>query len=399
MYLGYHLIFLYTRGILRSTRDVIVIIKYPDSDNALRRLWDIIMFVRDRFNNCINQHHTSVAILYISSLIISPRVAYRGNQLLNEIRKLVNFSPKNFICLVRTTAPSRFPRLMRFLQEQAIDFLRDRCYTVVYCPRREFLNHAKFLMSYHVCFSEGRIYHGKYYGSTNLTVTGLAYREYGRGSRRIGNYEEFCATNLRSMLSLRRSAFYLEEILDLINHKVSLYTNSDYLREYLTEHLMYMESILRHSRRIVAGTTLGELYETYVDLLVAHSQTYALLDEIPGKKLTKELEKELAEIKPPANPFELEMMMPTNTKQAELLAKDLGLQRIELRKMIRDYIDVVEKARELIEVYLTMLTLREIKSYLDSKEYDFMEFIELNNEYHRKSLKKIMEIVKKSGKL
>lgn len=97
-------------------------IKYPNSDNALRSLWNMITFVRDRFSNCVRQNHDAVAILYISSLIISPRVAYRGNQLLDEIHNLVNLSPRNFICLVRTTAPSKFPGRTKSLQEQAVDF-------------------------------------------------------------------------------------------------------------------------------------------------------------------------------------------------------------------------------------------------------------------------------------
>ena len=371
-------------------------IKYPDSDNALRSLWNMIMFVRDMFSNCIHQQHDAVAILYVSSLIISPRVAYEGNQLLDEIHNLVNLSPRNFICLVRTTAPSNFPGRMKSLQEQAIDFLRDKCYIVVYDPKREFLNHAKFLIFYHVCFSERIIYHGKYYGSTNLTIAGLAYR---RSSRSVGNYEEFSTTNPRPKLNLNRGdIFYLNEILDLIVHKASLYTDPNYLRKYLTDHLMYVESILQHSRRIISGTTPGEPYETYVDLLITYNQTYALLDEIPGKKLTKELEKELTEIKPPMNPFELEIMIPTNVEQAELLAKDLGLQHTELRKMIKDYIDVVEKAYRLIkERYLTVL--KEIRNYFDIKEHSLMEFIERNNTYHKKSLVKMIEIAKKSGKL
>ena len=72
-------------------------IKYPDSDNALRSLCGMIVFVKDMFSNCVRQRHDVVAISYISSPIISPRVAHKGNQLLDEIHNLVNLSP-NFIC-------------------------------------------------------------------------------------------------------------------------------------------------------------------------------------------------------------------------------------------------------------------------------------------------------------
>ncbi len=371
-----------------------MLIKHSNSDNALRSLWDMITFIKDRFSNCVHQNHDAATILYISSLIISPIVAYKGKYLLNEIHSLVNLSPKNFICLVRTTAPSKFPGRMRSLQKKSIDFLRDKCYTVVFDPKREYLNHAKFLIFYHMCFSEGIIYHGKYFGSTNLTIAGLAYKISGRGSRNIGNYEEFSTIYPRPKLSLNKGdTFYLNEILDLINHKVSLYTDPNYLREYLLDHLTHIKSILRHSHRILSGTTLGELYETYIDLLIVHNQTYALLDEIPGKELTRELEEELTRIKPPMNPFELEIMIPTNVEQAELLAEDLGLRNVELQEKIRDYMDVMKKAHRLIEKrYLTVL--EKIRDFFDAKEHSFMEFIERNNLYHKKSLRKIIKIVK-----
>lgn len=266
-------------------------------------------------------------------------------------------------------------------------------------PRWEFLNHAKFLVFYHVCFSGRVIYHGKYCGSTNLTIAGLAYRRGIGGSRGIGNYEEFTISNPRPRLNLGRGdVFYLSEVLNLVTHKASLYVNPNYLRKYLLDHLMRMESILHNSRRIISGTSLGELYETCVDLLVVYDQTYALLDEVPGKGLTREIEEELAKMKPPVNPFELELMIPIDRDQAELLAKDLGLQYAALRKMIREYIDVLESACRLIkERYLAKL--ERVRDYFDVKERSFMEFIERNNTRHRRSLERIIGTAAKFGKL
>jgi len=285
---------------------------------------------------------------------------------------------------------------MRIFQKQAIDLIRDRCYTIVYHPGCEFLNHAKFAVYYQICFSENIVHHGKYYGSTNLTVAGLAYR---RGTRNVGNYEEYMVADPRpksiSTRGLTRGdKFYLNEALELIIHKASLYTDPNYLRRYLLSHLTYMEQVLYHSRRVVSGTTLGELYCAYVDLMMIHNQSYALLDEVPGKKLTEKLEIKLMRIKPPINTFELEMLIPVNEKHGEMLAKDLGLGYESIYNLVKEYIDVVEKAYKLIKNgYLAVLG--EIKNYFDSKEQKFVEFIESNNVYHKNSLAKAIEIARR----
>jgi len=352
----------------------------------------MILYLRRRLHECINRRHDIATILYISSLIIAPRIVYMGRRLIDEIRHLTNLSPANFICVVRTTAPSYFRGrrgLMR-LQKQSIELLRDTCYVVIYSRRREFLNHAKFLIFYHVCFSEGKVYHGKYYGSTNLTMAGLAGSQ-GPGWR--GNYEEFTTVRpgAKSIDRLSRyDAFYLEEVLRLITHKASLYTDPNYLRSYLTDHLVMLEAVLEHSRKVVSGTTLGELYRAYVDLLYAYNQTYALLDEIPGKKLTMELKDTLMKMSPPVDPFELEVMTPVKIDDAEVLAKDLELRATDLRESIMNYIGTIIKSRELLEDrYLPMLD--SMDRYFDEKEWHFLRFVRENGRSHRNLLKKLID--------
>ena len=358
-------------------------IKYSNSDNALRSLWYIISFIEGRFNNCIGEKHNAITILHVSSLIITRRVSYNNVQLLDRIRDLISLSPRNFICLVRTTAPSYFHGNMKYLHNQAIDFLRDKCYVVLYDRKKEFLNHAKFFIFYHVCFSERVIYHGKYYGSTNLTQTGLSYN-----SSRVGNYEEYNVTNPRPKLNLSGAdLFYLGEVLEQINHKENLYTDNNYLKSFLLEHLENINTILQRSTKIISGTTLGELYEAYINLLISYNQTYALLDEIPGKKLTEEIKRKLMEIKPVTNPFELEVMIPKDIKNAELLAEDLRLKDTELKKVINEHIEIVREAYKLInEEYLSIL--ESVSEYLDEKERIFLDFIKSSSNYHRESIEK-----------
>jgi len=363
-----------------------MLIKYPTLDNALKSLQNIVSFIERKFNNCINQRHDFITIIYISSLIISPNVVYKGCRLLRRIHDLIRFSPKNIVCLIRTTAPSVFPKRMKLLQEQAIEFLKDKCYIVIYSPTKEFLNHAKFFIYYHVCFSEGVIYHGKYYGSTNLTIAGLAFdRKSGHG-----NYEEYNISNPRTKLNLNKGdIFHLSEVFNLIVHKASLYIDTDYLRKYTNDHLLYLNKILQESHEVVSGTTLGELYQTYISLLVTYNQTYAFLDEVPGKKLTRKLKEKLAEIKPPISPFELEVMIPIDTEYAHLIAKMLTFQNATLRKEIKEYIDVLKEAHKIIkEKYLNILG--NIEDYFDAKELDFLKFITHNSNYHKKIIKKLI---------
>ncbi len=366
---------------------VIMIIKYPDSDNAIRKLWELLDFTEDRFTNCVRSNHNALSVLYISSLIISPYVTYKGQTLIDRIRSFVDISPSRFICLVRTASPYNFPKNMRRYQEKAINRLRDKCYVVVYDSSHEFLNHAKFFVYYHICLSEQIVYGWRFYGSTNLTAAGLS-----SGSQnKIGNYEEFAARNPRPKLMLEpNDIFYLNEVIDLLRHKKGLYTEARYLREFIEKYLMRSAQLLQDANKIVSGTTLGELYEAYVSLLFTYNRVLSFLDEIPGKRLTGKLVAEIEGIRPSVSVFELEAMLPTDAESAELAAKDLGLSDPQLRKEIRNYIYALEKINKVIkDKYVTVID--EIWKYFDEAEHRFVEFLEKNTEYHINTLSKIVK--------
>jgi len=369
-------------------------IKYPESDNAIRNLWRAINFVKNRFTYCGRDADNPAAVLYISSLIISPTVAFRGNRLIDELRNLVTLSPGNIICVIRTTAPSYFKknRSMEELQRRSLDSLRDFCYVIVYDGYQEFLNHAKFLIFYLACPSEGVIYHGKYYGSTNLTAVGLACPPDSKG-----NYEEFTLVGPDRRHLGWQDAFYLREIQRLVTHKQYLMTDSDFLRRYLENHKSWLEEVLWRAHKVISGTTLGELYKAYVDLLLAHNQMYALLDELPGKMLTEKLVDELASVGPPTDPFELEMMMPTDLKDAELLAEWLGFSPTELKKLLEEHISIVWESRALVKSrYLSELErihpaeIERIYEYFDGKERSFLHLVSKYGEDHITVLYKLL---------
>lgn len=105
--------------------------------------------------------------------------------------------------------------------------------------------------------------------------------------------------------------------------------------------------------------------------------------------LTRELVDILMEVSPPIDPFELEMMMSTDVKDAELLAKDLEFSSAELRDLIMDYIAIVEGSRRLIEEkYLPKL--EEMNRHLDDKERRFVRFVRESSEHHRGILRKLV---------
>jgi hypothetical protein len=373
-----------------------MMIKQPSSDNAFVSLWRILTNTESMLKPCVNSNHNSTSILYISSLLISPDVSFKGEKLLDKISNLVTFSPRNCICLVRTTAPNNFLGPMKMRQQRTIDYLRDKCYVVVYSKKHEFLNHAKFLLHYHTCFSETcdfykKIYHAKYFGSTNLTLLGLS-----KPRNNQGNYEEF-TSNIEIKLGLNRyDKYYLNEVLDLISHKLRLFTDLEYLHLFISEHIESLKRFCNNARNTISrgfNPEFKELYEIYTESLLNYAQILALLDEIPGKKLTERYTKELIERKRPTIPFEIEMML-IETEYVDFNIKDLGLDIDTLYKLTKENIDAIEKAIKVLDAYLYTLHRRGVEGYMDDKEKTFVIFLKEYNQVHIKNLESMLRISK-----
>jgi len=360
-------------------------IKQPDSDNALESLMNEIDHAHDRLTNCISRNHDITAVLYLSSLIIMPDVVFNGRKLLQDLSSTISVSP-NCICVVRTTTPTYFTGRMRTRHKQAVDFLRNKCYVILYSRNKEFLNHAKFFIHYHVCQSEGNVHYGHFYGSTNLTQVGLG------NPRNKGNYEEFEAYhNIKYKLSWSDKE-YLKEVLELIVHKASLYTDRRYLARHILDHERQLEDLLgsAHSSEENRDSTIGEFYESYVNLMTAYSQTFAMLDEIPGKRITNRIIEKLTQKTRPPDPLELEMMY-IDPEYTESAVKDLGLSIDSLREDTERYkvaaTDALTMLRNEYEPFI-----EKISDYLDEDEIKFSEFLKKNNEKHVNSLHKIIEL-------
>jgi len=374
-----------------------MLIKQPAASNAINKLWNFLGVIEDRLGNCNNGNHDFLTIIYLSTYIASPFVTHRGDRLLDKLGYLIDLSPQRVVCIFRTASPYTFPSKsgklsLRELQRRAIDFLRDRCYIVVYSKNWEFLNHAKFLLYYHVCFSEGIQYHGKYYGSTNLTNAGLS----SRSGRFPGNYEEFVVTGPkpRFLNFTDYDRFYLNEIYELLLHEVRLYTDIGYLRRFFSEHFKRFDLTLQHAQQILSGTTLGELYSACIETQILYNQTFSFLDQLPGKKLTINLITSIErEIRPPEYLLELETRMINDIKPNERTLKDLGLDDKELRELLENAINDLKRVKEKLNNYMDSIDL--ITDHFDERERKFVQFLEKNSNLHLSYVEKIKMLADK----
>lgn len=215
-----------------------MIIKQPTSDIAFGKFCDAIRFITDRTQNCVNNNHRVLTIFYLSSHIISKSalsLTCNGTKILDIIGGAVRRRPDSIVCVVRTNAPVIFRGYLYQVQLNALNELRKVCYVRVFDRRNkmEFLNHAKFYVGFHFCFTENVYYYKTYYGSTNLTIAGLSYRSSVRNS---GNYEEFSSSRAREVDLLQNISgsqkYYLGDIRDILEHEHNLQVPS-FLRSYI----------------------------------------------------------------------------------------------------------------------------------------------------------------------
>jgi len=188
-----------------------MLIKQPSSNNALESVRQLIDEIVNRIQVCANgsrgQTHDFLSLLYISSYIMS-KSAIKSAGISRALQNIMRSNAaSNVICVVRVPAPPIFHNGMKNILEKAINELKSLgCYVKTFNAATNFqgtsttpsidigfINHAKFIVFYHFCFSENVYYHAKYYGSTNITIPGLA--TYTSGMR-LGNYEEFYVSQL-----------------------------------------------------------------------------------------------------------------------------------------------------------------------------------------------------------
>jgi len=303
---------------------------------------------------------------------------------MDAIDREAKYCPEEFVCIVRTSSHTRFGKKTRLstLQKEAIDELRRYCYVKVY-DRNAFDNHAKFVLIYHFCFTEKVFYHGRYFGSTNLTTKGLSsYGLSSYGVSRRGNYEEFVSTRLRPFTfsphtRYKGHRYYISDAKRVLDEKIGLY-NPSYLRDYIKEHKKKILDLVDHISQIIRHTPIRELFHAYVLSQDLYLQTLAFLDELPGKELTSKIIKEtvseaIEEKMEFPDPLEIEMLATDDEKIMYRTVELLGLTEEGLKKEIEKYLEAIKVTLDYLSEYYRP---EEIKEHYDETEREFVRLFE-----------------------
>ena len=378
-------------------------IKNPRDDGPLRSLSDLLQTIQANTEKCHIRGHDFITIIYISSFVFSDILKINGERLSEKLRGMSNKYGANVVCLIRA-ASSNTLRYFKW-HKKFLDEVRGSCYVIEYSKDREFLNHAKFLIWIHVCLTEDVIYSGKLYGSTNFTQAGMSTNSKGQG-----NYEEYYYDRYPRIYTLNRIIprqasnlyFYIDVCRELLEHKVSLYTDVNYIRQMLKAHLDNLREVIKRTQDVLKGTTVLDLYTAYVDSLYIYMATLALLDQLPGKKLTTQLVGQLIKLRRPPIPLLLETLLYSDKIETDVIATVYSREYLirELHALMRILIVAEEKImyyQKKLESYEHLSSF--IKEYADRTEIRLYERI---NEFTKKSLKlikKVQDILKeKIGK-
>jgi len=370
-----------------------MIVKQPEADNALKGLLESLRSIIE-----CKLSENDVIILYFSSHIITPQALSLSHSCINMldlINKAVKGNEDRVICVVRTNAPAVFRGKLGFLHKQAIELLEKAyCYLKFY-NRSQFINHAKFFIGFR--YNINYFYYflaAKYYGSTNFTEAGLAkYTSLGKK----GNYEEFYFRRAkayneidlrRALHALRNALYYVDEVYSILKERIGLYTDTTFLKQYYATHLENLKEHIEIIDRLISGTTLARLFQAYVNAQVLYIQTLSFISDLPGRILTsKVIERVMREVEPP-DPLEVEALMTSDEKFAEILAERLGFEGEELRHQTQMYIRTINYALGMLyEEYLP----REVKKYFDDVEESFSKYIERYGGRHLNLLKHLWD--------
>jgi len=324
--------------------------------------------------------------------LISP---IKVKSILNILETILNSSPSSVVCILRTSSPAVLGKIGP-IHKKAIDLLRSKCYVRLYGRVHShsrgygvFSNHAKFILGYHYCFSEDVFYHMRYYGSTNLTLAGLAY--YSRHN--LGNYEEFYLSpvKLHPPQHLPRHKYYLDEAYHIVEDVNNLYSDKQFLRKYVNTHLTEFQNLLETIEKVVKGTTKAQLFQSYVELQAIYLQVLSFISDLPGKKFTsKIIEVVTNEVKPPS-PLEVEVMLTDDEKDAEEIADLLNLSEGRLRDECMRYLNIIRRTLNSMKGY----PIDNIERYYDDIENKFNIFLRENGNTHLTLLKELNEKISK----
>jgi len=454
-------------------------IKQPSNDNALKSVNQLMDEIVNRIQICAGggqgQAHNFLSLLYMSSYVMS-KTAIRRAGISNALQNIMRSNAaSNVICVVRVPAPAIFHNGMTRLLEDAINELKYLgCYVKTFDIKTNvqgtsttssidigFINHAKFIIFYHFCFSENVYYHAKYYGSTNFTIPGLA--TYTSGMR-LGNYEEFYVSQLelnhlqniilrrgainrvnrrrlyRAKREIRTILFYVNEIYDIIRNRNNLYyvVPDPSLRpeEYIRSHIQLLDNLIKMLKQQLSRSNvmmdgggelqddkLIELYTAYIGSQVLFLTILSFIYDLPGAQLTKRIIDSIFEelhrqgLKPieVPDPALLEMLVVDVSHDAkskeqgkkdivkditEIIRGVLSLEPKDLGDIASRYLKICEKALEKLQSgYLANYDRDTITRYYDEAEKKFVEFLKINGKNHIDKLYNLRQQLLESQKI
>lgn len=375
-----------------------MIIKQPYDNIALCGLLNAMNSLRNRVKNCVDNKHKTLTIIYVSSFVITEEgldKPYQGKSILNILETILNSSPSSIVCILRTSSPAVLGKIGP-IHKKAINLLRSKCYVMLYGRVHShsrgygvFSNHAKFILGYHYCFSENAFHHMRYYGSTNLTLAGLAYYS----KHNLGNYEEFYLSPVRRYppQCLPIHKYYLDEACRIVADVNNLYSDKQFLRKYVNTHLTEFQNLLETIEKVVKGTTKAQLFQSYVELQAIYLQVLSFISDLPGKKFTSDvIEGVTNEVKPPS-PLEVEVMLTDDEKDAEEIADLLNLSEGRLRDECMKYLNIIRRTLNSMKGY----PIDNIERYYDDIENKFNIFLRENGRTHLTLLKELNEKISK----
>jgi hypothetical protein len=370
-----------------------MIIKNPNSDIALNSLKASLRTLRRVAENDIKNCRNMLTIIYMSSYIIS-YTGIKKSEILDTINDILKRVPDRLICVLRTNDASIFRGYYRKIQEISIDeIMKTGCYVKMF-DMNMYVNHAKFLIGYHFCFSSNEFYHVKYYGSTNFTLAGLSYTIDKKSNLIRGNYEEFYSSNVKYLplkdlfsntlsKSARDVAYYLHDIYSIVKDINGLYLDKKFLENHINNNVKTFYELINNIEKILKGTTRIDLFRSYLESQLLFLQTLSFIESLPGKILTSEIIKRAIEKIEPPDILGIELSFMNNEEIARLIDL-IGLSDKELYEGSLKYLN---ETRSMLENVLKSYNIKNIERYYNNAERMFAQHIERYGDAYLKILK------------
>jgi len=144
------------------------------------------------------------------------------------------------------------------------------------------------------------------------------------------------------------------------------------------------------------GTTVGDLYNRYIELTMAYSQSISILTDMPGRKLTSEITNSIIARHPVPNPFELEML-DCDKDLSDNITTELGLDMSTVRGLVLEGIGAARDViREINTRYLP--NIGALSKFKDEAEEQFLHLAREYGERHKRYLSKLIEMTRSSNR-